>query len=347
MSGIILGIIGSGQLGSLLCQAAKKLKIKTVVISNDEQGPAQNYSDQFIFSEYDNNEKIKEFISKVDFVTYEFENIPVDILKNINKEKKVLPKPYINQVIQNRKLEKTFVNSIGIKTTDWAFIKSVEDVKKNEKLLPGILKTNTLGYDGRGQFVLNSLKDIKKDWCFTADYILEKKLNLKKEISVVITRFLNGETYIYEPIENIHEDQILKNSKIPADIDQEIFIKAKDNAKLIAEKLDYVGTMCVEYFIDHNDNLLVNEIAPRVHNSGHLTINAFNISQFENHIRAVCGLENQKVIKISDAEMINILGKEIEEYKCKSFKDNEFFFDYGKKTIKEKRKMGHLTILKK
>ena len=213
--------------------------------------------------------------------------------------------------------------------------------------MPGILKTNTLGYDGHGQFILNSLKDLKKDWCFTADYILEKKVNLKKEISVIITRFLNGETYIYEPIENIHKDQILKNSKIPADINQEIFITAKENAKLIAKKLDYIGTMCVEYFIDDNDNLLVNEIAPRVHNSGHLTINAFNISQFENHVRAVCGLDNEKVIKISDAEMINILGKEIEEYKSKSFKDNEFFFDYRKRVIREKRKMGHLTTLKK
>tara|TARA_B100001063_G_C16758636_1_gene554653 strand:+ start:721 stop:1764 length:1044 start_codon:yes stop_codon:yes gene_type:complete len=347
MSVITLGIIGSGQLGSMLCQAAKKLKIKTVVFSDDEQGPAQNYSDQFIFSKYSNKEKIKEFISKVDLVTYEFENIPVDILKSINKKKKILPKPHINQVIQNRKLEKTFINSLGIKTTAWAFIKSGEDIIKNETLLPGILKTNTLGYDGHGQFVLNSLKDLKKDWCFTADYILEKKVNLKKEISVIITRFLNGETYIYEPIENIHKDQILKNSKIPADINQEIFITAKENAKSIAKKLDYIGTMCVEYFIDDNDNLLVNEIAPRVHNSGHLTINAFNISQFENHVRAVCGLDNEKVIKISNAEMINILGKEIEEYKSKSFKDNEFFFDYRKRVIKEKRKMGHLTILKK
>ena len=347
MSVITLGIIGSGQLGSMLCQAAKKLKIKTVVFSDDEQGPAQNYSDQFIFSKYSNKEKIKEFISKVDLVTYEFENIPLDILKSINKKKKILPKPHINQVIQNRKLEKTFVNSLGIKTTAWAFIKSGEDIIKNETLLPGILKTNTLGYDGHGQFILNSLKDLKKDWCFTADYILEKKVNLKKEISVIITRFLNGETYIYEPIENIHKDQILKNSKIPADINQEIFITAKENAKLIAKKLDYIGTMCVEYFIDDNDNLLVNEIAPRVHNSGHLTINAFNISQFENHVRAVCGLDNEKVIKISDAEMINILGKEIEEYKSKSFKDNEFFFDYRKRVIREKRKMGHLTTLKK
>jgi len=347
MSDITLGIIGSGQLGSLLCQAAKKLDVKTIVISDDEQGPAKNFSDQFIFSKYDNKEKIKEFINKVDFVTYEFENIPIDILKSIDKEKKVLPKPDINQVIQNRKLEKTFVNNLNIKTTDWAFIKSSEDILKNKKLLPGILKTNILGYDGHGQFVLNSLNDVKKDLCFTADYILEKKVDLKKEISVVVTRFLNGETYIYEPIENIHKDQILKNSKIPADIDKQIFNKSQDDARIIAEKLDYIGTMCVEYFIDHNDNLLVNEIAPRVHNSGHLTINAFNISQFENHVRAVCGLDNKKVKKISNAEMINILGDEIEQYRDRSFKHNEFFFDYGKKEIRDKRKMGHLTILTK
>ena len=346
MSDLTLGIIGSGQLGSLLCQAAKKLKIKTVVISDDEQGPAQNYANQFIFSKYDNKEKIKEFVNKVDIVTYEFENIPTVILKSIDNEKRVLPKPDINQVIQNRNLEKAFVNDLGIKTTNWSFIKSAKDIKENEKLLPGILKTNTLGYDGHGQFVIDSLADVKKNWCFTADYILEQKVNLKKEISVVITRFLNNKTYTYEPIENIHKDQILKNSKIPADINQKIFIQAQENAKLIAEKLDYIGTMCVEYFVDHDDNLLVNEIAPRVHNSGHLTINAFNISQFENHVRAVCGLDREEVKKISDAEMINILGKEIEEYKRKSFKDNEFFFDYGKKTIKEKRKMGHLTILK-
>ena len=140
MSNVTLGIIGSGQLGSLLCQAAKKLNIKTVVISDDKQGPAQNYSDQFIFAKYEDSEKIKEFINKVDIVTYEFENIPIEILKKIDKEKKVLPKPDINQIIQNRKLEKTFINDLGIKTTEWAFIKSAEDVKKNEKLLPGILK---------------------------------------------------------------------------------------------------------------------------------------------------------------------------------------------------------------
>ena len=347
MSDSTLGIIGSGQLGSMLCQAAKKLNVRTVVISDDEQGPAQKYADQFIFAKYDDQQKIKQFTDKADVVTFEFENIPINILKQIEKEKKVLPKPEINRIIQNRKLEKSFINELGIATTKWAFIEKAEDVTKNSNLLPGILKTNTLGYDGQGQFVLKSLADVKKDWCFTADYILEKKVNLKKEISVIITRFIDGETFIYEPIENLHKDQILKHSKIPANIDEKIYKQAQNNAKLIADKLDYVGSMCVEYFIDQDDNLLVNEIAPRVHNSGHLTINAFNISQFENHIRAVCGLKFEKPKKNSNAEMINILGKEIEEYRSKTFKEDEFFFDYGKKIIKEKRKMGHLTILKK
>ena len=347
MSDSILGIIGSGQLGSMLCQAAKKVNVRTVVISDDEQGPAQKYADQFIFAKYDDQQKIKQFTDKADVVTFEFENIPINILKQIEKEKKVLPKPKINKIIQNRKLEKSFVNELGIATTKWAFIEKGEDVNKNSNLLPGILKTNTLGYDGQGQFVLKSLADVKKDWCFTADYILEKKVNLKKEISVIITRFIDGETFIYEPIENLHKDQILKHSKIPANIDEKIYKQAQNNAKIIADKLDYVGSMCVEYFIDQDDNLLVNEIAPRVHNSGHLTINAFNISQFENHIRAVCGLKFEKPKKNSNAEMINILGKEIEEYRSKTFKEDEFFFDYGKKIIKEKRKMGHLTILKK
>jgi len=347
MSDSTLGIIGSGQLGSMLCQAAKKLNVKTVVISDDEQGPAQKYADQFIFAKYDDQQKIKQFIDKADVVTFEFENIPINILKQIEKEKKVLPKPEINRIIQNRKLEKSFVNELGIETTKWSFIEKAEDVTKNSNLLPGILKTNTLGYDGQGQFVLKSLADVKKDWCFTADYILEKKVNLKKEISVIITRFIDGETFIYEPIENLHKDQILKHSKIPANIDEKIYKQAQNNAKIIADELDYVGSMCVEYFIDQDDNLLVNEIAPRVHNSGHLTINAFNISQFENHIRAVCGLKFEKPKKNSNAEMINILGKEIEEYRSKTFKEDEFFFDYGKKIIKEKRKMGHLTILKK
>ena len=181
---------------------------------------------------------------------------------------------------------------------------------------------------------------------FSKDYILEKLVKLKKEISIIITRFSNNKYEIYEPIENTHEDQILKYSKIPADINEKIFNQSKDWAMLIAEELKYVGTLCVEFFIDRNDNLYVNEIAPRVHNSGHLTINAFNVSQFENHVRAVCGLEQIPIKKISNAKMMNLLGDQITHYRnIQKFNDNEFFFDYLKKDIKEKRKMGHITTL--
>ena len=190
------------------------------------------------------------------------------------------------------------------------------------------------------------MQDVKEDWCFTADYILEKFINLKQEISIVITRYQNGDLSIFEPIENVHKDQILNTSTIPANISEELFNKAQNIAKTIAEKLKYVGTMCVEFFIDKDNNLYVNEIAPRVHNSGHLTINAFNVSQFENHIRAVCNLEKIELKKKSNARMINIIGDEINNYRGKSFNPNEYFFDYLKKEVKDKRKMGHITILK-
>ena len=174
-----------------------------------------------------------------------------------------------------------------------------------------------------------------------------KIINLKKEISVIITRFGHQRYEIYEPIENVHEDQILKHSKIPADISDSIKNKSIDWATKIIEDLDYIGTLCVEYFIDKNNNLYANEIAPRVHNSGHLTINTHNISQFENHIRAVCGLEKVETKKIHNGKMLNLIGSEISNFRNKSFKDNEFFYDYLKTEIRDKRKMGHLTIIEK
>ena len=346
MSNKRLGIVGSGQLCSFLCMAAKKLKISTTVFTEDRDGPAQNFCDYFIYGKYNDKEKIREFIENTDIATYEFENIPVEFLKLIEKEKPVLPNPDINKIAQNRKLEKTFINKLGIKTTDWAYIKSAEDIKKNQNLLPGILKSNTLGYDGKGQFVLNSLDDVKKDWCFTADYILEKKVNLKKEISVVITRFKDGTLSFYEPIENEHRNQILFKSKIPANISKKIYEQAISNAKRISEELNYIGVLTVEYFITEKDELLVNELAPRFHNSGHLTIDAFNISQFQKHVLSVMDLGSKPIGKISNAEMYNILGSEILDYRKKTFKKNEFFYDYLKKEVKEKRKMGHITILK-
>ena len=342
----ILGIIGGGQLGSMLCQAAKNLDIKTTILTDDKQAPAQNFCDEFIYSEYSNTENIEKFAHSCDFITFEFENIPFEILEKISSIQQLRPDPRINKVVQNRFTEKNFLKTLDIATTSYAFIKSKNDVEKNKDLLPGILKTCTLGYDGKGQFVIQTMQDVKEDWCFAADYILEKFINLKQEISIVITRYQNGDLSIFEPIENVHKDQILNTSTIPANISEELFNKAQNIAKTIAEKLKYVGTMCVEFFIDKDNNLYVNEIAPRVHNSGHLTINAFNVSQFENHIRAVCNLEKIELKKKSNARMINIIGDEINNYRGKSFNPNEYFFDYLKKEVKDKRKMGHITILK-
>tara|TARA_B100002052_G_scaffold295414_1_gene321875 strand:- start:624 stop:1670 length:1047 start_codon:yes stop_codon:yes gene_type:complete len=347
MSKVNLGIIGGGQLGSMLSTAAKKLNIKTIIYCDDIDAPAQNFCDEFILGEYNNKEKIDEFINKVNVITFEFENIPYETLNEISKKKLVLPKPSINRIIQHRLSEKDFINNLNIRTTRYASVEKKSDLETLKEFIPGILKTSTMGYDGKGQYPLRNIEDIEKiNIDFSKEYIIEKLVKLKKEISVIITRFGNNNYEIYEPIENIHEDQILKYSKIPAEISENIFNQSKEWAIMIAEELRYIGTLCIEFFIDRNDNLYVNEIAPRVHNSGHLTINAFNISQFENHIRAVCSLEKIPIKKLSNAKMINLIGNQIKPYRENlKLNDNEFFFDYLKKEIKDKRKMGHITVL--
>ena len=347
MSEITLGILGGGQLGSMLSIAAKKLNKKTIIFCDDQNAPAQNFCDEFINAKYNDKSKIYEFATKVDFITYEFENIPFETLNELNKLKTVSPKPSVNRLIQHRLAEKDFINKLNIRTTRYVHIENKDELLPLEDFLPGILKTTTMGYDGKGQYPINNIKEIDSlDIDFRKEYILEKLIKLKKEISIIITRFSNNKYEIYEPIENTHEDQILKYSKIPAEINEKVLSQSKEWGMLIAEELKYIGTLCVEFFIDRNDNLYVNEIAPRVHNSGHLTINAFNISQFENHIRAVCGFEQIPLKKISNAKMTNLIGEQIIHFRNKKkFNDNEFFFDYLKKEIKEKRKMGHITIL--
>ena len=347
MSEINLGIIGGGQLGSMLSEAAKKLNINTVIYCDDKEAPAQNFCDQFIYGDYDDKDKIKEFVNKVDLITFEFENIPYETLDEMNKIKMVLPRPSVNRLIQHRLTEKDFINKLNLITTRYVSVEKKSDLDSLTDFLPGILKTTTMGYDGKGQYPIRSIKDISSlNIDFSKGYILEKIVKLKKEISVIITRFGINDYEIYEPIENTHEDQILKYSIIPAEISEKLFDESKNWSIRIAEELEYIGTLCVEFFIDRNENLYVNEIAPRVHNSGHLTINAYNVSQFENHIRAICFLEKIPVKKISNAKMTNLIGNQIVPYK-KNLKlnNNEFFFDYLKKEIKANRKMGHITKL--
>ena len=347
MSQINLGIIGGGQLGSMLSVAAKKLDIKTIIYCDDKDAPAKNFSDDFICGQYQDVQKINEFVNKVDVITYEFENIPYSTLEEMNKLKPVLPKPSVNRLIQHRIAEKDFINKLNIRTTRYTSVEKKSDFETLEDFLPGILKTTTMGYDGKGQYPIKKIDDLNNlNIDFSKGFILEKLVKLKKEISVVITRFGINNYEIYEPIENLHQDQILKYSKIPADINEKIFNQSKEWASQIAEELKFIGTLCVEFFIDRNENLYVNEVAPRVHNSGHLTINAYNVSQFENHVRAVCSLDKIPLKKISNAKMINLIGEQIEPYRQNlKLNENQFFFDYQKKEIKAKRKMGHITTL--
>ena len=318
MSKPTLGIIGGGQLGSMLAIAANKLDIKTIIFCDDIDAPAQNFSNEFIHGDYNDQNKINEFVNKVDIITFEFENIPFETLNEINKSKPVLPKPSVNRIIQHRLAEKDFINKLNIRTTRYVSIEKKSEIDSVQDMLPGLLKTTTLGYDGKGQYLIQKIEDLETlNIDFSKGYILEKLVKLKKEISIIITRFDNKKYEIYEPVENLHEEQILKYSKIPAEIESKILEQSKLWAMQIAEELKYVGTLCVEFFIDRNDNLYVNEIAPRVHNSGHLTINAYNVSQFENHIRAVCKLEQVALKKISNAKMKNIIGNEISFYREK------------------------------
>ncbi len=348
MSEITLGILGGGQLGSMLSDAAKKINVKTVIYCDDQNAPAQNFCDEFIHAEYNDKDKVYEFAKKVDIITYEFENIPFETLNELSKLKTVSPKPSVNLLIQHRLAEKDFINKLNIRTTRYVHVENKKDLEPLGDFLPGILKTATMGYDGKGQYPIKNIEQISSlNIDFSKEYILEKLVKLKKEISVIVTRFGNNKYEIYEPIENTHENQILKYSKIPANINKKLFNQSREWSIQIAEELKYIGTLCIEFFIDRNENLYVNEIAPRVHNSGHLTINAYNISQFENHVRAVCSLEQVPLKKISNAEMINLIGDQIIPYRNNlDINDNQYFFDYLKKEIRDKRKMGHLTTLK-
>ena len=209
MSDITLGIIGGGQLGSMLAISAKKLNIKTVIYCDDPDAPAQNFCNKFISGSYSDKKKIAEFVNLVNFVTFEFENIPYETLNEINQLKPVLPKPSVNRIIQHRLAEKDFINNLNIRTTRYASVENESEIESLEDLLPGILKTTTLGYDGKGQYPINSIEELSSlNIDFSKGYILEKLVKLKKEISIIITRFNYQKYEIYEPIENKNENQI-------------------------------------------------------------------------------------------------------------------------------------------
>ena len=344
---LTIGIIGGGQLGRMTCFYAHKMGFRTVVFTDQANSPASFVTNEVIIADYSDQSALKKFAAKVDIATFEFENIPCEAVEFLSSQVEVCPNAQVLKVTQHRILEKNFLNSIGVKTAEYAEIESLEGLLKNlEKFDTAILKTATMGYDGKGQFVFKNPETAREVWKLVSGkkLILEKFCPFDCEISVVVARSKNNEIKAYEPLTNIHELGILRESIYPAKISEELKIKAQEVAKKIIEKLDLIGVLAVEFFVMENE-LLVNELAPRPHNSGHFSMDAAITSQFEQLVRAITGMTLGSTEFHSQGYMKNLIGDEV--------KDLEKFYQnprakihlYGKEKIADGRKMGHINLL--
>jgi 5-(carboxyamino)imidazole ribonucleotide synthase len=349
--GSTIGIIGGGQLGRMLAIAASALGYKTHIFTPEADSPASQVATQTSVAEYTDIKALEEFARQVDIVTFEFENIPHESLAALESKKHVAPSANVLKICRNRNREKAFINGLGIKTADFAKVTSVNELKHAamEVRFPAVLKTAELGYDGKGQMTMRTGSDLRLTWesLHTDEAILESFIEFRMEISVIVARGKNGETRTYVPVQNIHKNHILDTTIAPAPIDKKLADKAEAIAVKIAKAMDLQGLLAVEMFVSsEDDELLVNELAPRPHNSGHWTIDACVTSQFEQLIRAVCGLALGDTARLCDAEMKNLIGDEAKDWQ-KYLKDPKAKLHlYGKKESRAGRKMGHVTVLK-
>ncbi|MBT2641024.1 5-(carboxyamino)imidazole ribonucleotide synthase [Bacillus sp. ISL-41] len=349
--GETIGIIGGGQLGKMMALSAKAMGFRVIVLDPTEDCPCGQVADEQIVGGYDDLVKIKQLSDSSDVITYEFENIDADALDWLNKHAYVPQGTELLRVTQDRIEEKRNIQAAGVRVAPYAVVTRVEDVRAGvEELgLPAVLKTARGGYDGKGQLVIRSVDDIPLAETLVSQgaCVLEKWVPFEKEISVIITRGTNGETTVFPVAENIHKENILHQTIVPARISSMAEEKAMEAAEQIASALGLVGTLAVEMFLAENDELYINELAPRPHNSGHYSIEACETSQFEQHIRAVCGwpLGSTKLLK--HAVMVNILGQHQQPLldKIAGLQDWKIHL-YGKKEAKYKRKMGHVTLLR-
>ena len=344
-----IGVIGGGQLGQMSCVAAQKLGFRVVIYSDIIDCPGALVADELIVGDYLDEAKLQEFVSKVDVVTCEFENIPYKAAKIIDEFVPICPNPEILKIAQNRIVEKTFVNDCGIKTADFKVITSKEDILVGlSAFKKAILKTATLGYDGKGQYVLNEGDNIDEIWGEVAgkELILEKFCPFEFEISILVARKENGEFKVFEPTKNIHKNGILDESHYPSGASFEVVNKAKERAVKLAQGLELMGLLCVEFFVLSDGEILVNEIAPRPHNSGHFTMDCANVSQYEQLIRAISHLELADVVYERSGYMKNLIGDDVNNISQYEHDDNAIIHLYGKKEVKKGRKMGHVNILK-
>jgi 5-(carboxyamino)imidazole ribonucleotide synthase len=337
-----IGILGGGQLGRMLALAAARLGLKTHIYSPETDAPAFQVSSAHTNAPFDDKAALENFAAACDVVTFEFENVPVRSIDIIAASKPVFPSAATLAVTQDRFEEKSFVASLGLKTAPFRKVDG-EDVSVTA---PSILKTRRFGYDGKGQAKVAGTADLARTFesFKRAPCILEGFVDFEFEASVIAGRGIDGAFAAYDPPENIHRDHILRRSIVPSRLTGAQAAEAKAMAKKIADALGYVGVLAVELFVTR-DALLVNEIAPRVHNSGHWTIEACVTSQFEQHIRAVAGWPLGDPARHSDAVMDNLIGAEADDWRALAAGGGGLHL-YGKSESRPGRKMGHVTTLK-
>ena len=349
-----IGVIGGGQLGRMFALGAKPMGYDVIVLDPQERSPGGQVADDQIVAAYDDIAAIEELGRRSDVVTYEFENIAIDSVRHLEKlGYRVAPSSDVLRVTQNRLLEKRFVRDCAIPTTGFASINTEADLERAAEELgfPGVLKTSEGGYDGKGQWRVYDLSEARAVLAEAgaAPLIYERLVMFERELSVIATRDAKNEIVTYPVCENEHRDGILAMTIVPARIPDEIAARAQMMAAKLGDRLGIVGTYCVEFFLTAASELLVNEIAPRPHNSGHYTIDATRCSQYEQHLRAICALPLSPPHLFSNAIMMNVLGTGTGD---RLHGIPELLADpsivlhlYGKKHAVKGRKMGHFTML--
>ena len=348
-AGSTIGIIGGGQLGRMLAACAARLSYNTIILEPGENCPAAQLANNHIQAAYDDADALAQLAELCDVVTYEFENVPVGALSHLGKTP-VYPPANALAISQDRLDEKQFLNDCGIATAPFGAVDkdNISDVYGSMQN-GAVIKTRRFGYDGKGQVVL---VDASADDVLVAlgelspsDCILEGFIDFSREISIIAARSPTGEIACYEPAENVHSEGILRTSTVPANISESLRGSAEKIAETILINLEYVGVIGVEFFVTSDDQLLVNEFAPRVHNSGHWTEAACVISQFEQHIRAVCCLALGDPARHSDCVMENLIGDDVDRVPQILNESNALLHLYGKEETRAGRKMGHVTRL--
>jgi len=340
-----IGILGGGQLGRMLSLAASRLGMKTHIYCPDPESPAFEVTPHKTVAAYDDETALAAFAEAVDVVTYEFENVPDATARFLAARKPLAPGAEALAISQDRIREKTFLQSAGQQVAPWRPVNTSAEFEAAlaEIGMPAVLKTARFGYDGKGQRTIRSAADAKAAFAAlggSASLVLEAFVPFEKEISVIVARNASGETVTYDPAENVHRDHILKLSTVPATVAPAIAAQAAEAARAIADRLDYVGVMGIEFFVAP-DALLVNEIAPRVHNSGHWTEAVCTTDQFENHIRAIANWPLGATRRFADVEMENLIGDEADSLLDRLVAGSRPQL-YGKTEARPGRKMGHV-----